>query len=169
MAVYRHEVPGNRRKIKRLRYDGKYDTSHASTCRAISFWACAKSQAVLAYLVLQLLFAAELGRRKTRCASVPYYCGQPLAVLFHTLFPRPSLVPSPRPAFRRLQYVLIATESWAGPGNEAIRDPLTPVCRGAQLPASSVQGGCSPPRPPPPLPTPVLIVKDMHILVPRYF
>ena len=34
----------------------------------------------------------------------------------------PSLVPRPRPAFRRLQYgkaVLIATESWAGPGNEA--------------------------------------------------
>ena len=34
-----------------------------------------------------------------------------------------SLVPRPRPAFRRLQYgteiVLIATESWAGPGNEA--------------------------------------------------
>ena len=27
-----------------------------------------------------------------------------------------SLVPRPRPAFRRL---LIATESWAGPGNEA--------------------------------------------------
>ena len=36
-----------------------------------------------------------------------------------------SLVPRPRPAFRRLQYgkaftVLIATESWAGPGNEAM-------------------------------------------------
>ena len=33
-----------------------------------------------------------------------------------------SLVPRPRPAFRRLQYqlsVLQATESWAGPGNEA--------------------------------------------------
>ena len=100
-AVYRHEVPGNIRKIKRLRYDGMYDTSHASTCRAISFWACAKSQAVLAYLVLQLLFAAEPGRRKTRCASVPYHCGQPLAVLFHTLFPtqmcRGAQPPAPSP------------------------------------------------------------------------
>ena len=114
MTVYRHEVPGNRRKIKRLRYDGKYDTSHASTCRAISFWACAKSQAVLAYLVLQLLFAAEPGRRKTRCASVPYHCGQPLTVLFHTLFPR----------------------------------PIDTSFRGAQPPASSIQGGCSPLRPP---------------------
>ena len=28
------------------------------------------------------------------------------------------------------------------------RDPLTQICRGAQPPASSVQGGCSPPRPP---------------------
>ena len=28
------------------------------------------------------------------------------------------------------------------------RHPLTQICRGAQLPASSVQGGCSPPRPP---------------------
>ena len=45
---------------------------------------------MLAYLVLQLLFAAEPGRRKTQCASVPYHCGQRLAVLFHTLFPRPS-------------------------------------------------------------------------------
>ena len=31
-----------------------------------------------------------------------------------------SLVPRPRPAFRRLQYGLIMTESWVGPGNEAI-------------------------------------------------
>ena len=28
------------------------------------------------------------------------------------------------------------------------RDPLTQICRGAQPPVSSVQGGCSPPRPP---------------------
>ena len=30
-----------------------------------------------------------------------------------------TLIPRPCPAFRRLQYVLKATESWAGPGNEA--------------------------------------------------
>ena len=39
------------------------------------------------------------------------------------LCPSASLVPRPRPAFRRLQYVLIATESWAGPGNEATLRP----------------------------------------------
>ena len=38
--------------------------------------------------------------------------------------PLTSLVPRPRPAFRRLQYVLIATESWVGPGNEATHLPL---------------------------------------------
>ena len=32
---------------------------------------------------------------------------------------RSSLVPRPRPAFRRLQYGLIVTESWVGPGNKA--------------------------------------------------
>ena len=35
---------------------------------------------------------------------------------------RPSLVPRPRPAFRRLQYGKVM-ESWVGPGNEANQTP----------------------------------------------
>ena len=42
------------------------------------------------------------------------------AVLFWKEGMKDSLVPTPRPAFRRFQYRLKATESWAGPGNEAI-------------------------------------------------
>ena len=125
MAVYRHEVLGNRRKIKRLRYDGKYDTSHASTCRAISFWACAKSQAVLAYLVLPTVVKGKLALPGS---GSPRSRGEERldALLCHT----------------------IVDNRWLFYFTLCFRDPLTPVCRGAQPPASSVQGGCSPPRPP---------------------
>ena len=49
---------------------------------------------------------------------------------------RASLVPSPRPAFRRFQLVSVlqATESWAGPGNEAsFVHGLTVTCTTAGL------------------------------------
>ena len=63
-----------------------------------------------AYLVLQLLFAAEPGRSLRLCAI-------PL---------------------------------WITAGSFCLRDPLMQICRGAQPSESSVQGGCSPPRPPAP-------------------
>ena len=75
---------------------------------------------MLAYLVLQLLFAAEPGRRLD-------------ALLCHTT----------------------VDNHWQFYFTPCFRHPLTQICRGAQPPASSVQGGCSPP--PPPLPTPVQI------------
>ena len=68
---------------------------------------------MLAYLVLQLLFAAEPGRRLD-------------ALLCHTTVDNHG------------QFYF----------TPCFRHPLTQICRGAQPPESSVQGGCSPPRPP---------------------